>query len=284
MAFRKTKYILGINGVAPGQTATVKVPVGERFHGVDLFAKNNGVDDVSKINAVRLSMGGAQFQVLTRAELIALYEENLNSANAGHIPIPFSEPSRATVIDSEITAWDTAGERDFEIAVDIDPTAVNPSLKIIGSTDNEMFTDRVTGKRIKQPLRRLPLNQNPPAGWFDINNLPNDSPIAAIRINAGDVVTPGDITAFEVLLGGEKVAEGTWQENQKLLEAQGYDATKFTLPIIFARDHRIANALDPRIMDANGNVVGLKPIVVRVQMASAMKIKIITDQVRFGFN
>lgn len=283
MAFRLIKNVNGVNGVNAGQTATVKFPLGERYLGLDFEFTNNGAPDYSKAKEIRLSMGGSVVQKLTIPELIALYEENLNSANPGHVPVFFAEPSRSTIIDNEITAWDTAGERDFELQVDFDAAAVNPTVRIKSTTDRDGLTDSVTGAKIKQLLRRLPLYNNPPAGWFDITNIPNDSPITAIRFNTTDTPTPGDILAYEVIVGGEKVAEGTWQENKNELEAAGYDATKFVLPLIFARDHRVSSALDCRIKDAKGNVIGLKPLVVRVQMASAKGIKYITDQVRFGF-
>jgi len=283
MAFRKVQYANGVNGVNAGQTATITIPPGDRLHELPLFVTNNGTADYSKVNEVRLSVGSQLMQKMTGAEIIKLYQEKFNTANAGHLPIMFSELSRATIGQQEITAWDLAGEGVLTVAVDFDASAVNPGLKIGKVFDNSQFLDGA-GNAIKRPIKRLPLFANPAAGWFDITNIPSDSPIAAIRINTTSTPTAGDILAFEVLRGAEKVLEGTYQENADMLEAMGYDASQFVLPIIFDRDHQIENALDCRVFDAKGKQTGVLPLTVRVNMASAKGIKILVDQIRPAFN
>lgn len=284
MAFRKVQYANGVNGVNAGQTATITIPPGDRLHELPLFVSNNGSADYSKVKEVRLSVGSQLMQKMTAGEIVALYQEKFNTANDGHLPIMFSELSRANINQQEITAWDLDGEGVLTVQVDFDATAVNPGLKIAKVFDNSAFLDNRTGQKIKRPIKRLPIFANPAAGWFDITNIPNESPIAAIRIDTTTSPTPGDIEAFEVLRGSEKVLEGTWTENRDLLEAMGYDATQFVLPIIFDRDHQIENALDCRTFDAKGNVTGVLPLTVRVKMASAKGIKILVDQIRTAFN
>jgi len=122
--------ITGINGVAPGGVATVSIPTGRRYHALCFKYKGNATQAVIEADIlwIRLIVGGNMIREIIPAELNAELAANGIPFKAGRIPIFFSEPKRATVMEEEATSWDTWGQSTFEVQFGIADAATAPAL------------------------------------------------------------------------------------------------------------------------------------------------------------
>lgn len=129
--------ITGINGVAAGGVATCELPTGRRFHGLTLYYKTNAAQATieADIQFIRLSVNGVMIRDIRPAELFAINAANGIAFVAGEIPIFFSEPKRATVMEEQATSWDMFGQSTFTLDVGIASGATAPTLSGIATFD-----------------------------------------------------------------------------------------------------------------------------------------------------
>ncbi len=166
--------ITGFNGVAPGGVASVAIPTGRRYHGVVLKYKGNANQATIEADIlwIRLIVGGNLIREVIPAELFKELAANGIAFAAGRIPLFFSEPWRATVMEEEATSWDTVGQSTFEIQVGIAAAAVAPTLAGHGIFDyirNDGLQGR-PGTNVVKWIRHTVIAAG--AGDIDVKTLP----------------------------------------------------------------------------------------------------------------
>lgn len=231
---RRINYINGISGVAPGGVATLNLQLNRRYHGLKIFASvtetvsGNATasdDPTDVIDNVKLIVNGVVIRDLTPAEIIKLAQANFGGvAVTDHIPIFFSDPTRATVIGEEATSWDMFGQNSFVLEIKLKAGTTNPKVTTQASYD---FGRNVSGgKPFLNIVKQHSLTYNAPQGEFDIVNLPINLPIQRLHIEP----STGTVSSCEVDSDGETVFEATKTENDALHVDYGIDILTGTEP------------------------------------------------------
>lgn len=111
MGLKITQKMPSGEGIAAGQTATFRLPVGQRYHALYLqFAYNAGTQNLSHFTEIRLFVNGQVFQKFTATERDALNRFDLMpaaTANGGVLIIPFDRTGLLEDLQAEITAINT---------------------------------------------------------------------------------------------------------------------------------------------------------------------------------
>jgi hypothetical protein len=182
---------------------------------------------------------------------------------AGTLPIYFSEPQRASVMDEQASAWDLTGETAFTVRITFLAGIYNVGLSGIMCWDSGHAMDS-KGQIRKVVVRQLPYNSNASAGTYDIVNLPVDRPINRIYLSAATGSTIS-ISKVEVFADSLKIHEATATQLIPILRDYNMDATKFGYPVLFDVNQQlfdnltVARDLLVRVTNTNGG--GLNAIV-----------------------
>lgn len=214
--------IAGIEGVASGASATVKIPANRRLHLFKLVASAMNVVPAAVygtdvIDEVLVYVGGKLQRNITSAELVAIANLNgrvTNGAAAGDAVSMFmSEPWRASVMDEQVTAFDLWGVGDVTLKVKIKAGLTVPTLKVVMAHDDG-FTTNGKGERLLNIIRHTPFFFN--AGTqYDITALDLDKPIQRIYLFPASGTTINSVKA--TVNDSVVVHELTQQENQEFL-------------------------------------------------------------------
>lgn len=264
--------IAGIEGVASGAAATVSVPVNRRLHLLRLFATaTDGVPSTvygaDVISDIQVYVAGRLIRTVTAQELLdrAAFEQYNISPDVDGVPMYFSEPKRASVMDEQVTAWDLWGRSNMTLKVNIKSGLTNPSLSAIMVHDDG-FTTNAQGNRVLNIVRMTPFFFN--AGTsYDITALDIDKPIQRMFIypEAGNAIQSVKVVVNNV----QTVHEMTASENAAFLE--DYDLVANTgngdpFPVVF---------------DANGQLFDGLPVVqalrVTVKSSGAGQLKVLLE-------
>lgn len=214
--------IAGVEGVASGASATVKIPGNRRLHLLKFIATaTNAVpaavygSDV--IEEVQVYVGGKLQRNVTSEELLALPNLNGRTTNgtaAGAVLSMFmSEPWRASVMDEQVTAFDLWGVGDVTLKVKIRAGLTIPTLKVVMCHDDG-FTTNGSGQRLLNIVRHTPFYFN--AGTqYDITALDLDKPIQRVYLfpAAGTTISAVKVTVNDSVV----VHELTQRENLDFL-------------------------------------------------------------------
>jgi len=243
---RRINYINGISGVAPGGVATLNMPRERRYHGLKIFASvtetvagnsTASSDPADVIENVKLIVNGIAIRDLTPAQIVKLAQANFGGiAVTDHIPVFFSDPTRATIIGEEATAWDMFGQSTFVMEVKLKGGTTNPQVTVQASYD--FGRNRNKGAPFLNIVKQHALTYNAPAGEFDIVNLPIDLPIQRMHIEPSG----GTISLVEVEADGETVHEATKSENDALHLDYGIDSP-FGYSVIFDHEQQLTSPL-----------------------------------------
>ena len=265
--------VSGVEGVSAGNTATVKMPVNRRHLIVRLLATatgtaalpttatSNAVDVIEKVYSY---VGGKLIREELVEDLLAIPLLNgLPVDPSGAATLYYAEPWRSSVMDEQVTAWDTYDVKDFTLKVKLRAGVVNPTLTVIDGYDTGYSMNG--GKRILQIIKRTPYSFN--AGTlYTITALPSDLPTTRIYLKGQAGVT---IDAIRVTLNDTQVAqELTRQQNASFLSDYRLDATKFSFPVLFEASQQLFDYLQPQ-----------KNIAVRVQSSAPQSIDVLLEQV-----
>jgi len=221
---RLLEPIAGIEGVASGATATVKVPTNRRLHLLRLFAQATDavpatVYGADVIDEVQIFVGTSLVRIITAAELLfrAGFEGYTITPQYDGVPIYFSEPKRASVMDEQVTAFDLWNVPDMTLKVKIKSGLTAVTLKAVMVYD-EGYTTDAKGNRVLNVIRQLPNFYN--AGTsYDITTLDITFPIQRIFLFPASGVT---ITGVKVVVDDSKIVhELTQRENIAFLEDYG---------------------------------------------------------------
>ena len=165
---------LPVNGVVPGQTATLDIPIGPRYHVIWLVAKVKRVTTAAPtlsdiVAGIRVKLNGNIQRSMLGTELNALNKLmdpscearyridtgstgtfgslGLGTPAAGdtieyQLPIFLEEPWRKSYAAAEVMSWPTVGQgwqyRSFQLEIDI-PNNVNTSLHAIKAVLEQDF-------------------------------------------------------------------------------------------------------------------------------------------------
>jgi hypothetical protein len=243
---RRVNYINGISGVAPGGVATLNMPLNRRYHGVKIFATvtetvaGNGTassDPQDSIEYVKHIVNGVVIRDLTPEQIIKIAQANFGGvAVTDHIPVYFSDPTRATIIGEEATSWDMFGQTSYVIEIKFKAGTTNPQATIQATYDFQR--NMANGSPYLSIVKQHALTYNAPAGDLDIVNLPKDLPIQRMHIEPSS----GNVTAVEVSADGEAVFEASAAENAALHKDYGI-VSPFGYSVIFDYEQQLTSPL-----------------------------------------
>lgn len=245
---RQQDTLNGFNAVAPGQTATVDMGTGVRYHQIWINYKTNASRATmeSDITEIRMKINGKVIRRFSAAELLAINEENGQAAVNGYLPIYLSEPWRRNAVGEDAGAWGMSNVASFQIEVDIDGGATNPTLGGFAEFDS---VQTPLADIIMWEKQTVPANG---AGTVTLNTLPRTQNEFYQRMHAFEA-SAGDITAIEVKVGNSIAKSLKKAANEAKLAADGFTNIAGIFPIIFDQTQRWSDALS--MVKADGNLV-----------------------------
>lgn len=187
------------NGVASGQTATFKLPIGNRFHNLQLIY--SGVT-LAQMTEIRVYANGKVIHRLSGEERAKLNLFDGRTPTAGVLIIPFDRYNLRTLLGEEDTALNTGsfdengrGISSLYIEIDIDAGATAPEFKLHATVSAKKAggAGRVlhTLKHVRDPAG---------AGEFDISDLPRGTATTQLlnRIVFAKNAGLGNVSAVKV--------------------------------------------------------------------------------------
>ncbi len=134
MTARFVQRMPPFEGVAAGNTALIKLPIGNRFH--HLFLKYAGVT-LAQMTEIRVIANGKVFQKFSATERDTMNQFHGLAAANGYLQIPFDRLGLRIRQDEEMTAINTnvpdanqRAIRSFTIEIDIHADASAPALSM----------------------------------------------------------------------------------------------------------------------------------------------------------
>lgn len=231
--------ITGINGVAAGGVATVSIPTGRRYHALVFKYKTNAVQATIEADIlwIRLIVGGNMIREIIPSELFAELAANGIPFKAGRIPIFFSEPKRATVMEEEATSWDTVGQTTFEVQFGVAAAAVAPALTGYALYDyirNDGLEGR-PGANIVKWLRQSVVVAG--AGDVDVKTLPKG--IVQRMTIFGPISAP---TKVQAKIGSRTIWDLALADAADVLSDYGITAQAKSYPVYYDFTQQIIGA------------------------------------------
>jgi hypothetical protein len=162
------------DSVMPGQTATFKFPIGNRFHENQLIYSGTTFN-LTHMTEMRMYANGKVFQTFSGTDRDKMNQFDGLSAANGILKIPFDRQELLTLAAMEETAIDTgkvvgggSGEQinSFYMEIDISATAVAPSLSMNATVSESLGNGVGTVLHIKRDTRSAG-----GAGEIDISDL-----------------------------------------------------------------------------------------------------------------
>lgn len=158
-------------GIAAGQTATFKLPIGRRFH--ELQLAYSGVT-LAQLTEMRLFANGKVIHRYSATDRDNLNQFDGRAAAAGILAIPFDRYKLKTLAGEEETALNTGSADANGVAItslyleiDIDAAAVAPVLSLTATQSDALPGGPGTVLHIQRHTRDAA-----GAGEFDISDLP----------------------------------------------------------------------------------------------------------------
>jgi hypothetical protein len=262
--------IVGIEGVAAGGTATVKVPNKRRHMMIRLIASatiagNPVTDPLQIIESVTTMVGGKEIRNETAEQIAAVRTLNaLPTDPTNALTLYYAEPWRADVLDEVVTAWDTFGTVDnFILKVKFKSGLVNPALRAIDVYDASAIINNANGARVRQILKRVPLSFNL-GSTGDIVAIPLDFPIQRIYLQAeaGKTIDEVKVTVNDT----QVIHELTRVENKAFLADYGLNADAFSYPLLFDVEEQVSRRLE-----------GIRSLTVRVKSSASQTVNVLVE-------
>jgi len=269
--------IAGIEGVASGATATIKIPTNRRLHILRLFAAGTNAVPAAVwgkdvIDEVFLYVGGRLIQTVTGQEIEDILTLNGQpfTASTDGSPLFFSEPWRSSVMDEQVSAWDLFGVSDMTVKVKLKTGLTGVTLSAVMSHDDG-FTTGSNG-RVLNIVKRTPFFFN--AGTsFDITALDTDKPIHRIYLYPAAGVTINEVKV--VVNDTQTVHEMTANENAAFLKDFKLAFTPGAgtrYPVVFDGNQQFFDALPP-----------VRSLRVTVKQSGAGQIKAVLENHAFNY-
>ena len=252
---RIVEKVAGVEGAVVGGSALIKLPVNRRYHWVKIFVEGTANSVALKADKLIGKINQYVSTQLVRDTNAAfcrwLPQLNGLAAPADNcVPLYYSEPWRATVMDEQASAWDVFGETEFTIKADIaaDDGAGNEitgfKFYVICCYDGGQATITRNGQSVvvRNIVKHLPTFVNAGGGSHDVTGqIPIKNPIQRLYLQTVDV------TKVEVLADGFKVKEQTLAELTEELKDYGFNTavsgSPVKFPVIFDPAQQLFDAL-----------------------------------------
>lgn len=227
-------------GLAANQTAVCQIPVGPRYHILQLSGTSASASTATThLAEMRLKLNGKVQRVFTYAELQSMnilygtaYGIQGNSTNAHfELPIFLCEPWRKSNVTQDLLAWATGNVSSFQLEIDIKTAPT--SLAITAAVDNSIIVDG--GQNVQQPIGAIVkwnrVTVPCPGTTVDINfgAINNRDAFQQIRIPDASSY----ITSYKVIVDNFVIREMTKNENDAMLVAYGMTPISTALDIVF---------------------------------------------------
>lgn len=259
-----------IEGVAPGSTATIRLPIGRTYHQVFLELENITPSQVQNIevqvNGVTIQKyaSGGILNIMRRFDGLPIAENVLtfDFERAGLI----SMPNRvSTAIGTGVPSQNNAPTASVvQIVADIAPGVTNPRLTAHARTSGPQPLG------ILRKIREFHYN-SPGEGVFEVDNLPRGDVIERIFLDLSNVA----LDSFELEMDGVKLFEGS-PELYKHISDSGIRVPQNGWLIIDTS----SDGFGDRLL----NAVGSQDFRLRFDCQSAGQIKTIVSYLGAGLN
>jgi hypothetical protein len=176
MSLKRISQLPSFNGVGAGQTATLDLPVGPRYHVLWLRADNTAHGAITAIiDEIRIKVNGKVQRTMSASELNALnalnnaptgtlgtaasaeYSSYQISSDDSFIPIFMAEPFRGRQLGSQFMsdalAWATGDIASLQLEVDLNATNAGVALSAYAEVDNAIVT--VDGLQKSLPMGQI---------------------------------------------------------------------------------------------------------------------------------
>ncbi|MDR1279500.1 MAG: hypothetical protein LBK99_01590 [Opitutaceae bacterium] len=226
-----TERIVGMDGVAPGGLASVRLNVGPRYQWLKFFVFVNG-EAVANVETVvrwmKLRVNERVRRDLTAKQWRDIARFNKVVPAGNEIPVWFAEIWQNTPADILNTCWDLYGQRSFEVQIQLENLAEpTDTVTIVAyqTYDNVhvLNTDKSIRNRI---VEYSTMGVNAPAGWYDVVTLPKQVMIGRLHWMGGA------ISEVEVTADTRKVFESTKANNDQVLTDAGLNPAVFPFSIV----------------------------------------------------
>lgn len=273
---RLRTLITNISGVPAPSTSgdvTIDIPANARYHGIVLEVLVNGAHATpaemrTALTNIQFIVNGnvlRQFSATDAQQILLLNGETLIN---GFLPIYFSEPWRADVMDEEVTSWDLTGQRSFTIQ--ISATAPATGLAIKGYRIYDYLRNVVNGQPFAQVIKWVKQSYNAAIGENDFDQIPKTFPIQRIHCFAPSAA----ITRVRVRSDSVEIFDQTFAQNAQTLAPYGLAQQANSFPVVFDYTQQIRDFLP--VVGADGSP--LRDLNLKLTMASAQNISFLTEQ------
>lgn len=260
------------NAVAPGQTATISLPVGDLVYDEVLLvygtATAGGPTEANmeaEITEVRVKVDGKVQRVFSAAQLFDINRVNGIAVANGFLPIFLAEPWRRSAQGEESLAWGTADVSTFTIEVDIDAGATSPTLEARIMVDDAR---RPMGPIVKWRRFTVPVTA---VGIVNVTTLPKQD--AYYRLHAFSTA----IDDIEITVDQKEVWKLTDGQARELFAEQGLGVPAALTSVIFDFTQRVADALAMNVPAGRNQTRKVSELRVDYNMSAATSFTLVTE-------
>jgi len=266
----------GLSGVSNKGTPSILIPTNRRHIMNKVFCSatvqvggvatptKNPVDIIDKVIHM---VGTKTIREEYCADIVAWAKHNkLPSGVADPLGLYYAEPSRASVNDELISAWDTFGlSKDFTLKFKLKDGLTNPSLKVVDVYDSNVMMDQTGKSRVLQIVKRSITSHNLGATG-DIVIRETNLPITAIYLKAaaGNTIDHVKVTVDNT----QVIHDLDTEENNSFLADYGYDASAFSAAIRFDVERQLMRRLE-----------SISSLVIKVTSSAPQSVDLILEQV-----
>lgn len=241
---RRKIVLTSINGVAPGQTATLDLPTGRRYFGLYVRYKTNANQATieADITEIRVIVNGKVQRRLTAADNNILLATKGQAFRAGLIFIPFAVARAREWVGEEGLAWGTRGVSTFRVEFDISGAAVAPTLTAKADVDD---VDAPLGPIVKIYKETFTATG---AQTLNITTLPKRD--SYLGITARSALATG----MKVTVDGLEVWEGNLADSQDFIAPRNMVQQANNFSLVFNDSDQVTDGLPMARQSANGLV------------------------------
>lgn len=262
-----TRKMPSWEGVAAGQTATIRLPVGLRFH--KLLTTYSGVT-LAQMDEIRVVANGKTIMRFNGGDVLdSMNKFDGRAAAAGVLTIDFERYGLRTRAGSELTVIDTTSEAPDRIStltveIDINAAAVGPVLK----APKAVQSGSTGGGEVSRLLKHVRIFGHDPAGSgeYEISDLPKMGAINRVFFHSPTAA----INAIKLQRDNYDVFDRTTDEN-KVLQIDGVRVPQAGFYVVdFSEEGNGQDFL---------TVAGVRDLRFRLDMAAAGHIDVIVEYI-----
>lgn len=247
-------YVPGMQGIGPGSTGTLNVPVNKRYHSMRILTTNAAAaltDPTTIVSNVQLEVNGVTIRQGAPATFINIAKTFGYTPGAGEIPIFFTEFWRnESPRAAEATSWDMFGQNTFVVKLTfLSPGGGVGIQSILADFDLKRNVRRDSSNNwvpFLEIIKQYDISYNANSGQNDVTVIPTNYPLQRIFT----AISANAISKIEVYADDNfKQWEFTKTENQYVLGANQISPTFFEYPLVFDYDFRIDSSLSTSYLD-----------------------------------